>query len=266
MAPNPAVTVAGRSVASPRHANQDRYITSLDSGDGSWVVAVTDGLGGHPRGEEAAEAAIAGLPPRVASLDAMWGAFIAAADRVAALAPPGATPLAEPRRCPMAALCVAASTPQGGLVVAWMGDVVAVQVCWGPESGPTGRLLSRPHRFTEGGLSSCLGYKDPRRRAEVGLAAIAEPLSAGDESAVVVASDGVWEALLWGRNLRRRWDTGDIGDRVAAAAAAPGGHAANVAERLLAAAEGAGIDDDATVAVAHTPAAATPPGVAKASR
>ena len=260
MAPSRGVTVAGRSVAGPRHANEDRYSTYLDPADGSWVVAVADGLGGHDRGAEAAEAAIADLPRRVDSADSMWEAFIAAADRVAALAPPGATPVSEPRRCPMAALYVAAWTPPGGLVVGWMGDVVAVQVRWRPETAPTGRLLGRPHRFREGGLSHCLGYDDPRRRVGVGLAAIAEPLDPGDESTVVVASDGVWEALLWGRNLGRRWGVSDIGDRVAAAATAvPVGGAADIAERILDAAGRAGLDDDATVAVSHTPAPPAPP-------
>ena len=254
MAPSRVVTVAGRSVASPRHANEDRYSTYLDPAEGSWVVAVADGLGGHDRGAEAAEAAIADSPRRVDSADAMWEAFIAAADGVEALAPPGATPATEPRRCPMAALYVAAWTPPGGLVVGWMGDVVAVQVRWRPETAPTGRLLGRPHRFPEGGLSHCLGYDDPRRRVGVGLAAIPEPLDAGDESAIVVASDGVWEALLWGRNLGRRWGVGDIGDRIAAAAASvPVGGAADIAQRLLDAADRAGLDDDATVTVAHTP-------------
>ena len=254
MAPSRVVTVAGRSVAGPRHANEDRYSTYLDPAEGSWVVAVADGLGGHDRGAEAAEAAIADSPRRVESTDAMWEAFIAAADGVAALAPPGATPATEPRRCPMAALYVAAWTPPGGLVVGWMGDVVAVQVRWRPGTAPTGRLLGRPHRFPEGGLSHCLGYDDPRRRVGVGLAAIAEPLDAGDESAIVVASDGVWEALLWGRNLGRRWGVGDIGDRIAAAAASvPVGGAADIAQRLLDAADRAGLDDDATVTVAHTP-------------
>ena len=198
-------------------------------------MAVADGLGGHDRGAEAAEAAIADSPRRVESTDAMWEAFIAAADGVAAL-------------------YVAAWTPPGGLVVGWMGDVVAVQVRWRPGTSPTGRLLGRPHRFPEGGLSHCLGYDDPRRRVGVGLAAIAEPLDAGDESAIVVASDGVWEALLWGRNLGRRWGVGDIGDRIAAAAASvPVGGAADIAQRLLDAADRAGLDDDATVTVAHTP-------------
>ena len=132
-----------------------------------------------------------------------------------------------------------------------------MQVRWRPETAPTGRLLGRPHRFPEGALSHCLGYDDPRRRVGVGLAAIAEPLDPGDESTIVVASDGVWEALIWGRNLGRRWGVSDIGDRVAAAAAAlPGGGAADIAERLLDAAGRAGLDDDATVAVAHSP---TPP-------
>ena len=254
MAPGRVVTVAGRSVAGPRHANEDRYSTHLDPAEGSWVVAVADGLGGHDRGAEAAEAAISDVPRRVDSTGAMWEAFIAAADRVAALAPPGATPATEPRRCPMAALYVAAWTPPGGLVVGWMGDVVAVQIHWRPGTSPTGRLLGRPHRFPEGGLSHCLGYGDPRRRVGVGLAAIAEPLDAGDENAVVVAGDGVWEALLRGRNLGRRWGVGDIGDRIAAVAASvPASGAADIAERLLDAADRAGLDDDATVTVAHTP-------------
>ena len=166
----------------------------------------------------------------------------------------------------MAALYVAAWTPEAGLVIGWMGDVVAAQVRWYPATGPAGRLLGRPHRSTEGGPARCLGYHDPRRRVGVGLAAVAEPLDPGDECAVVVVSDGVWEALIWGRNLGRRSDTddiGDIGDMATSAAGAPG-DATAVAGRLLNAADRAGLDDDATVAVAHMATSAerggAPPG------
>ena len=62
-----ATTVAARSDVGPRDVNEDRSFTALSTEDGAWVIAVADGLGGLPRGADAAAAAVAALPPRIAS-------------------------------------------------------------------------------------------------------------------------------------------------------------------------------------------------------
>ena len=101
MAPSGVVTVAGRSVADPGHANEDRYSTSLDAGDGSWVAA------------DAAEAAISDLPRSIDSTDAMWEAFTAAGDRVAALSayPGEIVPLVAVRGLSLSPRCVVSPDP-----------------------------------------------------------------------------------------------------------------------------------------------------------
>ena len=68
----------------PRVENQDRAMCRVRD-DGSWLVGVADGLGGHPRGPEAAEAAISGLPDQIASADEMTAASSTADDKVSKL-------------------------------------------------------------------------------------------------------------------------------------------------------------------------------------
>ena len=52
--PSPrSVSVAALTDIGPRKVNEDRMFTSV-SDDGAWVIAVADGLGGQPRGDEAA--------------------------------------------------------------------------------------------------------------------------------------------------------------------------------------------------------------------
>ena len=52
-----AVSVAALTDIGPRKGNEDRRFTAV-SDDGAWVIAVADGLGGHARGAEAAQAAV----------------------------------------------------------------------------------------------------------------------------------------------------------------------------------------------------------------
>ena len=42
------VTVGAVTDTGPRHVNADRFFASQSPGDGSWVIAVADGVGGHP--------------------------------------------------------------------------------------------------------------------------------------------------------------------------------------------------------------------------
>ena len=152
-----------------RSVNADRFVVSRSPVDGSWVIAVADGVGGHPEAPDAAQAAVEGLPERIGSLDAMGDAFIAASERVAVLAPSrddfwaaeraecgdtvfdlmvrsGASAYRYLARCPLCTMCVAAWTPAGGLLVASMGDTLAFEVQWPAAGTPWRRLIAEPHR------------------------------------------------------------------------------------------------------------------------
>lgn len=156
----------------PRPVNADRFYTSHSPADGSWVIAVADGVGGHPEAADAAAAAVEGLPDRIDSLEAMRDAFVAASDRVLALAPSwddfiaqeradfgddrlfdlleartvGGSPYRHLASCPLCTLCVAAWTPTGGLLVASMGDTLAFEVRWPTAGALWRRLVAEPHR------------------------------------------------------------------------------------------------------------------------
>ena len=176
------VSVGAVTDTGPRSVNADRFVVSRSPVDGSWVIAVADGVGGHPEAPDAAQAAVEGLPERIGSLDAMGDAFIAASERVAVLAPSrddfwaaeraecgdtvfelmvrsGASAYRYLARCPLCTMCVAAWTPAGGLLVAAMGDTLAFEVQWPAAGAPWRRLIAEPHReppFAHG-VSSYLG-------------------------------------------------------------------------------------------------------------
>ena len=84
------VSVAWLSDLGPRPANLVRAVAHVHD-DGAWLIGVADGLGGHPRADETAEAALSGLPQRISGRDELWQAFAAANRRVAALAPSAAS-------------------------------------------------------------------------------------------------------------------------------------------------------------------------------
>ena len=139
------VSVAWLTDVGPRDENQDRAVARLHD-DGAWLIAVADGLGGHPRGAEAAQAAIGTLPERIAGSEEMYAAFEAAHHRVFELAP------VEARhrfglidQCPATTLCVAAWTPEGGLLMGHAGDTLPV-LLWRENEARRGRSLSSPHR------------------------------------------------------------------------------------------------------------------------
>ena len=248
-----AATVAARSDVGPREVNEDRSVTALSAGDGSWVIAVADGLSGHPRGAEAAEAAVAALPPRIASRHDMGQAFVAAHRAVAALAPSPTTWRHSLHLCPMTALCVAAWTPEGGLIVAHMGHTLPVLLRWRDQEGAEGRVLGVEH--VDGGrwLTSCLGVDVPR----MGPARVGADFSCwtgecvDGEFAVVVMSDGVWEKLASDPEVPTIVRSVEAADWFVDFIGPVGGPAERIAEAVLAGARGRGLDENATVAVAH---------------
>ena len=240
-------TVAEATHIGGRDENQDRSSTAL-SADGSWVIAVADGLGGHDRGAEAAAAAITGFPRRIESLAELKAAFAGANRRVAALAPEPRTRRPLPT-IPMSTLCVAAWTPQGGLLVAQTGDTLAVLFSRPPGDYPAAAFITKPHRGTWGEISACLGLPT----MDLGRDGLWERhrLDGDSNHTIILASDGAWEPLARLPTSRERQMDHDMLEHylvplIDAAAAAD-----EAASAILEAAENIGLDDNATLAAAH---------------
>ena len=86
-----------RAEIGPRDRQEDRVRTVVNA-DGSWVMAVADGLGGHPFGDEAAQAATDALPQSIANQAEMTAAFDAANAAAWACIPRCAAPTKACRR------------------------------------------------------------------------------------------------------------------------------------------------------------------------
>ena len=256
-----AASVASATDVGPRRVNEDRSCTALSDDDGAWVIAVADGLGGHPRGDEAAQAAVDGLPTRIASRQQMTDAFAAADERVLALSGAalrqGYTPL---RMLPMSTLAVAAWTPEGGLLIAWTGDTLPFVATAAPDGSGAhggysrfgGYCAGRPHRNPDGSIDSCLGMPpeyEPRSAAHSGLEFAERPAEAPLPDAVILASDGAWEPMPRDYGVEWLWDDSpDSG--IGSACGSDAATAADIAENVLSEARSLGLTDNATVAAA----------------
>lgn len=244
--PQRATTVASLTDIGPRDENQDRVVANA-AGNGSWLIAVADGLGGHPRGADASEAAISRLPDRIANPDEMQVAFIVAQNRVAALAPDNVRyRRGMIRECPASTLCVAGWTAVGGLIVGYAGDTVPL-LLWRHDGVWSGRSFGPPHR-SAGMTGQLTRYMGAPGSGVFDMHGITEVTDV--PFAVVIASDGVWEPLVsetYAANLR---PPDPIAAAVAACLTAADLDADAIAARIMATARSAGLDDNATVAVA----------------
>ena len=223
------------------------------SDDDSWVIAVADGLGGHARGDEAAQAAVEGLPQRIDSEVEMAMAFAEANERVLALSGPRKRNRRVPLfALPMSTLCVAAWTPEGGLLIGWMGDTIPFVVKSGP-SGFAGYCCGLPHRGAFGNIDACLGMPPEDEGSGAGLVEVDTVCEFEDSEmpdSVIIASDGAWEplALDYG-GAEWLWDESPAG--IGSACSRDADDASDIAESVLAKARSLGLNDNATVAVAH---------------
>ena len=248
-----SASVAALTDIGPRKVNEDRAFTAV-ADDGAWMIAVADGLGGHVRGDEAAQAAVEGLPQRIDNEAEMAAAFAEANERVLALSGPRKWDRRVPLfRLPMSTLCVAAWTPEGGLLIGWMGDTIPFVVKSGP-GGFAGYCCGVPHRGPFGNIDSCLGMPPEGKGSGTGGPVDVDVVGFFEESempdAVIIASDGAWEplAIEYG-DTEWLWDDSPAG--IGSACAPDAGDASDIARSVLGRARSRGLNDNATVAVAH---------------
>ena len=236
----------------PRRVNEDRALAVFDDSDGSWVIAVADGLGGHTRGDEAAQAAVEGLPRRVVGADEMAVAFGEANERVLALTGPDMWRRSLPLSMfPMSTLCVAAWTPEGGLLIGWMGDTLPFLATARP-GGFSGFLCGRPHRIPGGSIEICLGMPPTGQAPDIGSVEVEIIGESGDgvqPDAVILASDGAWEPFVYAHGVE--WFSDDsVNGGIGAAFGSGARTAGEAADSILDEARRLGLNDNATVAVA----------------
>ena len=245
---------------------QEDAVTAAANEDGSWVIAVADGVGGVKRGDEAAPAALAALPQRISGDDEMTAAFAAANRAVRVLAPPSSMYELEEDMPgywavePVTTLAVAAWTPDQGFTAAWVGDSIVCVMPVAADSGWSGEpvhmrggnpvigefavqgdaaapsMLRRMRR-----MSDTIGHEDIGRIAR--------------RSGVIVAvlSDGAYSGTM--RHTSGPWDAAD---RLSSAIPHSSRQSADaVAQALMSHAWWHGLRDNASVAVAVM----TPPQV-----
>ena len=226
-------TVATRSMIGPRDENQDRGYAEIGE-SGEWAIAVADGLGGHVRGAEAAQAAIEQMRPDIGGVSEMSDLFAAADAEVAQMYTGHRGFSMNWSKVPMTTLCVATFLPSDSeVLVGWSGDTVAYMI-ESDEGALSAYRACKPHNHDNGSIARCLGLNGLHEVREV---------PAGLCSGIAVCSDGAWEPL--GRKFRAN------GDHIYFETPLDcDWEAGAVADLLLRRADELGLADNATVAVA----------------
>ena len=256
-----AVQTATRIEQGRRELQEDAVAAHVEA-DGSWMIAVADGTGGGIRTAEAAGAALAALPPRIGSEDAMTAAFAAANAAVRALTAnnshqPLNKDLGDARSVePDTTLAVTAWTARGGLLSAWVGDSMVLLI---PADGGVG-WHSIPHRFGCGHLligdfavtgpdaSVSLGASIRRLSDTMGTDDVARIAASGLVAAVI--SDGVYNSHMG--LVRGTWFSDDPADNSIGFLLDPATrrNAEASAEAVMGWARSGGMHDNASAAVA----------------
>ena len=250
--------VAMRSDIGPRREQQDRAVAYSHS-DGSWTIAVFDGLGGHARGADAAQAAAEAFPARIAGRAEMFAAMRAANTAVWGLIPdsrrrPRQTPWPD-RSEPGTTAAAAAWTPEGGLQAAWMGDSVLFFV---PVPAGAAGMHSTPQGSWDSPVvDNGLGFGPDPVDASIGTMPDIDletlnGLVDGGGLVVIAATDGLFDPIRLDRHGRRGRFSDDPDDNSLCFAVPVEQRldADSVADTLMAAARRRGLGDNAAVAVA----------------
>lgn len=259
MQPPPIPDIATRTDIGPRDRQEDRFRAVVNP-DGSWVVAVADGLGGHPFGDESAQAAVEALPPRIANVNQMSSAFDAANAAAWALRPRLRSRSHEiASTIALTTLVVAAWTSEGGLLLSWLGDSMGFVL---PVRGGPG-WHSSPHNDRYGYITRCIGMSRVDRDSyelppgDVGHMSGSLPREhvdgwIGDGGLLVVlATDGLYGPIF---EAHHREGFNNDSDDNSLDFALPAGRrttAADAAETLMGTARTAGLSDNTTIAVAR---------------
>lgn len=255
-----ALDIATRAEIGSRDRQGDRARVVANS-DGSWALAVADGLGVCPFGDEAAQAAVDALPDRIPGTDGILATFDAANAASWALhAEMRAADEGLSSVIALTMLVVAAWTPEGGSAASWVGDSMAFVV---PVGGRPG-WHSTPHGGPLGFVSRGIGmfcadrggsYELPPGYLEHlcdGVSAARIEHWIGDQGLVVVlAMDGLFDPIVVAHD--RGW-FGDDPDDQSLGFALPAdrrGSATDVADYLVDTAQFAGLIDDTMIAVAR---------------
>ena len=259
MTPDLTTDIATRTEIGPRDRQEDR-VRAIVNPDASWVLAVADGLGGHPYGDEAAQAAVDVLPERIASTYEMTVAFDAANAAAWSLHPEmRALNGGLSSGIALSTLVVAAWTPESGLLVSWIGDSMAFLVPLGGDPG----WHSTPHEDPFGFISRCIGMSRADREScqlppgdvdHVGDDVPGERVDGWIVAGgllVVLATDGLFGPILGAHG--REWFNDDPDDNSLgfAVPADRRSTAADVADTLMDTARFAGLRDNITIAVAR---------------
>ncbi len=231
--------------------------------DGSWVLAVADGVGGVKRGEEAAPAALGALPHRISGEDEMTAAFAAANRSVRSLAPSHSLyPSDEDMPGywgvePVTTLAVAAWTPEDGMRAAWVGDSIPFLVPVAAGRGWHGEpvAMSGGHpvvgEFAVRGDTPAPSMLRAMRRMSDTITQDGMDRIAGDRGIIVaVLTDGAYSGCM--HRTTGRWfsDNPDDNSLGFILPAGSRGSADAVADAVIACAWWHGLHDNASAAVA----------------
>ena len=262
MGPAEVPDLASLSEQGDREYQQDA-VRTIANDDGSWVIAVADGTGGGINTEEVAPAAVSALPGRITSDEEMTAAFAAA--NLAARK--WGTPESRARldedlpagwtRDPDTTLVVAAWTPEGGLVAAWVGDSVVIVMpvgdgrCWygNPQQIQAGNPLIGEFAASGNTASESLRGTISRLSDDLARHEIDQMIAGG--AIVAVLSDGAYDGYM--RLMRNPWfdDYPDASVLEPLLSAAKRRSAASAAGAIMSRARRAGLHDNTTVAVAR---------------
>ena len=181
--------LAGYSDIGGRQRNEDSY--TVKEFDNGWLIAVADGLGGHPRGDEASQAAVAAIDDFQPGETITQADFVTiyrdACDRVDALRSHGRDVSPNEARFQFTQPATTLTMAAGFNDEVWLvnlGDSRAYLV----DSDSTLLQATEPHNSEDGLITKCLGAFGFEPPDVITLSV--DDIPAG--SRLVCATDGVW--------------------------------------------------------------------------